>query len=270
MITNNKYSIIDPSIQRPMFMSVPAVSLGFLIYWVSINFNWQSILTLYIVSMIISWHISVFAHRAWAHKAWKPNKFVEIWGLLVFTLLMTGTSVGYVGTHRQHHRHTDTEQDPHSPFFISRFRIQFLLWNVDLQLGYLVDMLRQPIHVWFMKYYWFINFAWFGILYTIDPSWLLFWLASVGITHMRQQIINSLAHNTPWWCFPIGPKDISNSLLLGLITPGESWHRNHHDDPANYNFSRKWYELDPPAMIINILVKFRLGEINQLTKAKDA
>jgi len=264
MIKNSKYYIIDPDIQRYMFMSVPMISLGFLIYWLSLNLNWQSILTLYIVSVVVSWHVSLFGHRAWAHKAWKPNKFVELWGLLVFTLLLTGTSVGYVGTHRQHHRHTDTDKDPHSPFHMSRFRIQFLLWNVDLQLGYLADMLRQPMHVWFMKYYWFINLAWFIILYLSDPNWLLFWFALIGITHLRQHIINSLAHNTPWWCIPIGPRDISNSILLGLITPGESWHRNHHDDPANYNFSRRWYELDPPAQIIDTLVRLRLAEINKL------
>lgn len=263
MIKITKYSIIDPSVQRYMFMSVPTITVGFLLYWITVNFNWQSLLTLYATSVIIDWHISLFGHRAWSHKAWRPNKIVEIWGLTVFTLLMTGTSAGYVGTHRQHHRHTDTERDPHSPLFISRFRIQFLLWHVDLQPGYLTDILRQPLHVWFLKYYWFVNAAWIALLYTIEPDWLLFWLAQVGLTHMRQHVINSLAHDTPWWCFPIGSKDISNSILLGLINPGESWHRNHHDDPANWNFKKRWYEIDPPAVIISMLVKFKLAEVNK-------
>ena len=46
-----------------------------------------------------------------------------------------------------------------------------------------------------------------------------------------------------------------NYTILAFVTGGSTLHANHHKDSGNYNFSTKWYELDPSAWIIKLLKK---------------
>ena len=59
--------------------------------------------------------VSIGYHRLLSHKSFKTSKFWEYfcstWGALAFT----GSAVGWVGMHRDHHRFSDREGDPHSP-----------------------------------------------------------------------------------------------------------------------------------------------------------
>jgi fatty-acid desaturase len=52
-------------------------------------------------------------------------------------------------------------------------------------------------------------------------------------------------------------------MVLLNINNGEAWHKNHHQNAANYRFSQRWYEIDPPARIIELLVYCKLAEIKQ-------
>jgi fatty-acid desaturase len=59
--------------------------------------------------------IAVVYHRYWSHKSFEfKNSFLKY--LCTFPSLISGVGsiLGWVGIHREHHRHSDTEQDPHS------------------------------------------------------------------------------------------------------------------------------------------------------------
>ena len=261
MLKNNRYFIIDPAIQQWMF---PMVNIGtslYFIYWSITHFNLYSLLSLFLCSLLLGCVISLFAHRAWSHKSWTPNSLIEFFGLLIFTLTMTGSSVGWVSTHRQHHIHSDTENDPHSPYYVSRWKIQFMLWDDEIQPYCIKDIIKKSLHVWFLKYYWFVNLAWLTILYFINIDWLMFWFAVIGLTQLKQHGINTFCHNTPKFLLPINSTKSANVLLLVLTNPGECWHKNHHDYPSSWNFGRKWYEIDLPALIIKLLCLVGLASI---------
>ena len=54
-----------------------------------------------------------------------------------------------------------------------------------------------------------------------------------------------------------------HSLILALTNPGECWHKNHHDDPKNYRIGKRWYEIDPPAALIEIFEKLGWAKIKK-------
>ena len=44
-----------------------------------------------------------------------------------------------------------------------------------------------------------------------------------------------------------------NSWICSVLTLGEGWHNNHHADPGNPNFGKRWWELDTTFWLIKLL-----------------
>lgn len=230
------------------------------VVWIYYNFNLQSLSTLILVEWILAMSVTMFAHRAWSHKSWTPSRYLNILGLLIFTISFVGASISWVAVHREHHKHTDTNKDPHSPYFNNRLKIQFLSTLIKFKIEYAIDLLRSKEHLWFARNYWNINILLFLILFLISPALLSFWIACLGICIFRMHTVNSLAHKTPL----SNQTGSTNSFWLILIHlhNGEALHKNHHINPKSYKFSKHWYQIDPPAVIIEILQLFKLAKIN--------
>ena len=230
------------------------------LFWIYNNFEWPSLLLLLAVELVLAMSVTMFAHRAWAHKSWTPNRYVNILGLLLFTISFVGASIGWVAVHREHHKHTDTDKDPHSPYYNSRMKIQFLSSLIKFKIEYAIDLIRSQEHLWFARNYWNINILLFLVLFLTSPALLSFWIACLGICVFRMHTVNSLAHKTPL----SNQTGSSNSfwLILVHLHNGEALHRNHHADPKSYRFSKHWYQVDPPAAIIELLALFKLAKIN--------
>lgn len=233
------------------------------IYWYFGNISYSVAVVTIIVSLLMGSVNSIFAHRAWTHKAWIPSPIVNIVGLFLFTIMLTGPSVAWVAIHRKHHRYEDQPEDPHSPYYQSWFGAHYMSYfaNVNV-LRYAPDIIRQRSHMWFAAHYWTINIVWFACLYLISPWLLSFWIAYTGLNLFKQHTVNSLLHASPWWIFPINySSGAANSFVHNLIMfgNGESWHANHHNDPYNWRFGKRWYEVDLGAVIIECLIELKLG-----------
>ena len=262
--------ITKPSISRSQLDPYLLTFIGifcqcWMVYWVITHFSLTEIVPLILVSWFVGIHITLFPHRAWSHRSWVPNKYLGIWGEFVFSIIMAGNSIGWVGIHRAHHKYADTENDPHSPLFKSRLSIQFLSYFNKVNHRFITDVGRDPVHLWFYKNYWYIVAAWLSLMFMFDL--LGFWLACMGICIMKLHGINSLSHNTPKIFLPVTGEDkATNSLVLVFlnINNGEAWHHNHHTDSNDYRFGHKWYEIDPPAWIIKLFVKCNLARVKTL------
>lgn len=239
------------------------------VFWLVTNWAWSTFFIVLLTSWFIGIHITMFAHRAWCHRSWQPNLALKWYGLVVFSLCLVGNSIGWVGIHREHHAHSDTDKDPHSPYYKSRWTIQFLSYFNHVKTKYIVDLGRDDHHILFYRWYWLINAIWISILAIIDPVILGYWIAAIGLTVFKLHSVNSLSHRTPWFLLPIhNVESSSNSILLALlnINNGEAWHKNHHQAATNYRFGHAWYEVDPPARIIEILSWCKLANIKHYTK----
>jgi stearoyl-CoA desaturase (delta-9 desaturase) len=198
--------------------------------------------------------ISIGYHRLLTHKSFKTSKFWERLCTILGMLAFTGSSIGWVGMHRQHHKNSDKLGDPHSPavhgikMLIANYDFDPSKWSVRY-------MITDKFHVFVHKYY-------FGLLIL----WILFW-SLFGLSILFSVVIipavismwvstSSNYMNHRWGYTNFQTTDNSKNLWINaLFTFGEGWHNNHHARPGEYNFGVKWWEFDPAARIIEVIKK---------------
>ena len=194
-------------------------------------------------------------HRLLSHRSYQAPEWWHRFGSICGTLGGTGSTLSWVATHREHHRFTDTEKDPHSPQHHNVWWVQFLSMYHPVHLKYVPDLLRSKFHQALHKYYWHIHLGYAAILLVVTQSWfslIYLWLFPSFILWHAGSFINTVSHL--WGTQPNNTKDYStNNVLLGYFVWGEGWHNNHHADPGNYEFGRTRSQLDITKNIINIV-----------------
>ena len=177
----------------------------------------------------------------------------------------------WVAIHRKHHRYSDREGDPHSPYVYGIWQVLFrgaVLYHEaskDTDMvgtygrGTPVDWLERNIYsahsrlgIGILFVFNTLVFGGWGILiWAIQMIWIPFWAAGV---------INGLAH---WWGYRNGEtRDLSRNISpWGIVIGGEELHNNHHLDPASARLSRRWWEFDIGWMYICILKNLRLATV---------
>jgi len=229
-----------------------------------------------ILYTLITTHITIicvtlYLHRGQAHRGITFNSvvshFMRFW-LWLTTGMITKQ---WVAIHRKHHRHCETENDPHSPITHGILKVLFMgafLYHVaskDTELikqygvGTPDDIIEKYLYSKFpylgVTLLFFIDVLLFGyigiLIYLIQIVWIPFWAAGVvnGIGHYfgyRNGVTNDNSRN-------ICP--------LGIIIGGEELHNNHHLDPKNVKLSRKRFEFDIGYFYLKILMFFKLASI---------
>lgn len=231
------------------------------LYWCATHFSVEPLLLLYVSIVLGGLHISLFVHRAWSHRSWSPTKrWLNLYGLFIHTIGFTGSSLFWVSVHRKHHRLEDTPNDPHSPYYMSRWKI--VLWpKFGVDLSYISDLLKDPDHKFFAQYYWHINVAWWILLASINPAFLSFWIAYIGAYGFKTRLINNIGHADP-----VNKSSTNRPIFAYLYLDGEPWHRNHSTDPSNWRIGRKWYEVDFGNYCIWTFEKLGWGNIRREKK----
>lgn len=203
--------------------------------------------------------ISIGYHRLLTHKSFKTTKFWEyfctLWGALAFT----GSSIGWVGMHRDHHKYSDKPGDPHSP--VTRGP-SMLVAAYD----YAPDKWKIR-HLIFDKFHVFIHTWYFGLLILWTSLWAIFGSVELAMHAVIIPAVISVWVSTTsnymnhmWGYRNFETTDNSHNLWINAIfTFGEGWHNNHHARPGNYDFgsgtSGKWWEFDPAARVIELIRK---------------
>ena len=203
------------------------------------------------------WGVAITYHRLISHKSFTAPKWFKFIGMIFGSLGGVGSSIEWTAVHRDHHRHTDTEKDPHNPAgSIWRFlQMQFFAMLVPSSPRYVPDLLRDPLHQKFHKYYWLIHFVYACVLLLLDPFAIVYayLFPCVVLWHVMSSL-GTFAHTPLFGTQPISQKDKSTNLwILGWFAFGEGWHNNHHSEASNYRFGRNKYEFDLSSHIINLV-----------------
>jgi fatty-acid desaturase len=190
--------------------------------------------------------ISVGYHRLLCHRSFLTNRFWEglcTWcGMLAFT----GSSIGWVGVHRDHHRYGDKPGDPHSPRYqglkmlVANYQFTPDKWAIR-------DMITDPLHQITHRYYFGLLTVYTLIHYLIGgpeavmhlvliPACISIWV-STGSNYMNHRW--GYSPNTSAY---VG--DAKNNWVNALFTFGEGWHNNHHAYPGAAKFGHRWWEID--------------------------
>ncbi len=240
------------------FVGMHVACLG--VIWVGVSTTAVVIaLALYALRMFA---ITGFYHRYFAHKAFKTSRTLQfVFAAIGATSVQRGP-LWWAAHHRTHHRHTDTELDPHSPrhhgfwyshmgWFLTRrgFRTD---WDAipDLRrFGELRVLDRYDIAMpVLLAVALFVLGGWLGSAYpalgTSGPQLLVwgFFVSTVVLFHATVTI-NSFAHRFGSRRFATRD-DSRNNWILALITFGEGWHNNHHHFPGSARQGFRWWEVD--------------------------
>jgi stearoyl-CoA desaturase (Delta-9 desaturase) len=220
--------------------------------------------------------LTAFYHRYFSHRTFRTSRPLQfVFALLGASCVQRGP-IWWAAHHRNHHRHADTERDPHSPSRLGFWRSHmgwFLTANGFRTRWQLVpDLVRYPELRWLDRYDVLVPSAYACALYGsgrvlshvapglgVSGAQLLFWgffVSTVVLFHCSVTI-NSLAHRFGHRRFETRD-DSRNNLWLALLTFGEGWHNNHHFYPGSVRQGFRWWELDLTYYGLRALASLRL------------
>jgi len=201
-------------------------------------------------------------HRYFSHRAFRTSRFFQ------FVLAFGGCAAAqkgplwWAGTHRVHHRYTDTDRDPHSPmqgFWWSHVGWVLSPMHKDVDHDDIAEFATYPElrfvdrHDWIAP--WALGVASFlvaglpGLVIGFFGSTVLLWHATF--------LVNSAAH--VFGRRRYATADTSrNNVFVALVTLGEGWHNNHHHYPACARQGFRWWELDVTYWVLRVLAWFRI------------
>ena len=229
--------------------------------------------------------ITAFYHRYFAHRTFKTTRVMQFLFALLGASATQRGPLWWAATHRTHHRHADTDRDPHTPR--KGFRYAHLGWfltrrHFEYDRALVKDWTRFAELVWLDRFDVVVPLATGCLMYALGAGLNLLWpalgtsgpqmlvwgyvISTLALLHATL-LINSLGHLVGWRRYAT-MDDSRNSLMLALITFGEGWHNNHHRYP---NAARQGFfpgEVDVSFVILKGMA--RLGMVRDLRPVPEA
>ena len=208
----------------------------------------------YILVSVIWWFflssvvISAGYHRYFSHRSFKAPVWYEYLVLILGPLSGSGSLLGWVGVHRLHHNHSDTQKDPHSPKHQPVWRVLTSTFKVPaIRPRHVTDLLKNKRVMWFHKHHKEIRLwtLFIGLLLPIE-WYIIFIISPMIYGYIGFGLLNTLCHRH---------ENVSNSWIANILTGGEGWHANHHAKPMDWKIGKKWYEWDPASWFIRLIKK---------------
>lgn len=212
-------------------------------------------------ALLVYWVIGILGinvgfHRLLSHRSFTTYPFIEKILSVIGVLTTVGSPLAWVAIHRQHHRRTEREGDPHSPYMIGSFRAWFGFWpKIRLDPKLIRDLREQSFQRKLHKYYMYIIATYCILLAFINP-WLIIFAYCIPAClclHSSSSII-VIAHKHGYKTHKVNDES-RNSWIANIITMGEGWHNNHHAKPYAWSNWEKWWEWDIPSLVIRVIKK---------------
>ncbi|HEY5987980.1 MAG TPA: acyl-CoA desaturase [Streptosporangiaceae bacterium] len=216
--------------------------------------GWHDIMIGAVFYVVSGMGISMGFHRHFTHSSFKAAKPLRVALAIAGSLAVEGPLLVWVADHRRHHKYSDKEGDPHSPWRFGNdtraltkgFLYAHVGWlfnpNRTSQQKFCPDLLTdRPIRrisglfpVWVAVS--LLGPALIGGLWSASLSGALtafFWasLVRISLLHHVTWSINSVCHTFGNEDFEVRDKS-RNVAWLAIPSFGESWHNLHHSDPT--------------------------------------
>ena len=100
-----------------IFIAVPFLALVFAVPvawggWL----GWHDVIIALVMYAISGHGVTVGFHRHFTHKSFKPNRGTKIALAVAGSMAIEGPVIQWVADHRKHHKFSDRDGDPHSPW----------------------------------------------------------------------------------------------------------------------------------------------------------
>lgn len=199
--------------------------------------------------------MSMMLHRYFSHRTFEfKNKFLFWIFTGISVISARGSPIAWVHIHREHHAYADTDSDPHRPEKFSLF--SFKTTYIGQIKKFLIKDLMIREHKIIHEYYLLFIIMWCIFLLLISPSVLYFaWILPVCMNQISQDLWNYFSHIDVGYRNYNTTENSRNVYWLWPLILGEAWHNNHHGNPKSFRLSKRNWEIDPLAYLINIVKK---------------
>jgi stearoyl-CoA desaturase (delta-9 desaturase) len=264
-----------------LFIIVPFLALvaAVPLLWMTGFLTWQAAAIAVVMYLIAGHGITIGFHRYFTHRAFQAQRWLRVTLAVAGSLAIQGSVIQWVADHRKHHRFSDREGDPHSPwrfgtnawavakgFFYSHLGWLFD-WEKTSERRYAPELVTDRVIRGISRTF----PLWVAISILIPPlvgglwtwSWwgaltAFFWgsLVRIALLHHVTFSINSVCHIKGRR--PFKTRDRSQNVWwLALPSMGESWHNFHHADPTSARHGVRFMEIDTSAAVIKLMEKLR-------------
>ena len=257
----------------PFLAVVAAVPVAAVYGWIS----WLDVGLAVVMYAIAGHGITVGFHRYFTHGSFRANRPLRMALAIAGSLAIEGDVTTWVADHRKHHKFSDKDGDPHSPWrygtstraLAKGLAYAHVGWLFDVEQTdkrqYVPDLLRDedisrvsrafPALVAVSLLFpplvgGLVTWSWTG------AATAFFWasLVRVGLLHHVTWSINSICHAIGER--PFASRDrAGNVWWLAALSMGESWHNLHHADPTCARHGVLRGQIDSSARVIRIFEK---------------
>jgi stearoyl-CoA desaturase (Delta-9 desaturase) len=219
--------------------------------------------------------ISGFYHRYFSHRAFSTSRAAQF----VFAVLGNSAAqrgpLWWVAHHRNHHRYTEEDRDPHSSrrgLYWSHFGWLTHGRTYYTDLDAVRDLAKYPELVFLDRYPNLVPVALAAALLATgallhrlapglctDGPQLIVWgfFISTVVLLNATSTVNSIAHKFGSRRFETSD-DSHNNWFVALIACGEGWHNNHHHRPGVARLGMRWWEVDITHAMLRVLSWLRI------------
>lgn len=254
----------------PALGLIAAIVLSF--FW---GFGLLEICLLSIMYVLTIIGIEVGFHRLFAHQSFHTYPWVEFLLSIFGCMGAQGPVIYWVANHRRHHKHSDTNGDPHSPFIYNGKPMGKIKGLFHAHMNWQVfhdppntalfskDLLKNKKIFRVNKYYFYAIIA--GLIIPSIAGYLITWNYKGAIIGFlwgglaRIFILNQITFSINSFCHVYGSKPFKtkegsrNNALLAIPTFGQSWHNNHHAFSYSASLQFQPWQIDLAGMTIKLM-----------------
>ncbi len=234
--------------------------------------GWHDIVIAAVFYWLSGLGVTVGYHRYFTHLSFKAKPWLRVVMAIAGSLAMEGPVITWVSDHRRHHKYSDREGDPHSPWrygndakaLAKGLLYAHLLWLFDpnqtskekFSPDLLADSKIRKVDDAF------IAIVGVSLLLPalIGGLWGMSWHGAITAFFWASLVRIALLHHVTWSinsiCHTFGTKDWDardwsrNVSWLAIASFGESWHNLHHADPTCARHGALKGQIDQSARVI--------------------
>jgi stearoyl-CoA desaturase (Delta-9 desaturase) len=261
-----------------VFVGIPMVALvaaiPFAWGW---GLGWHDVVIAIVFYFISGWGVTVGYHRYFTHSSYKAKTGLRVALAVAGSLAMEGPVITWVSDHRRHHKYSDREGDPHSPWRYgddAKALAKGLLWahllwlfdpNSTSQEKFSPDLLADRRIKLVDKLFGPLVGVSLLLPALIGGLWGMSWHGAITAFFWAGLVRVTLLHHVTWSinsiCHTFGDREFEardrsrNVSWLAIASFGESWHNLHHADPTCARHGALKGQIDSSARVIWIFEK---------------
>ena len=262
-----------------LFIAVPFAALvaAVPVAW-GWGLGWRDLVIAALMYVVSGHGVTVGFHRLFTHRSFKAARALRVALAIAGSLAVEGPVIRWVADHRRHHKYSDKDGDPHSPWrygnnlaaLVKGLIFAHMGWLFDVeqtdQKQYAPDLLKDRAILRVSRAFPGLVAASLLVPPLIGGLWAWSWQGAATAFFWGTLVRIALLHHVTWSinsiCHAVGERPFNsrdksgNVWWLAVLSMGESWHNLHHADPTSARHGVLRGQVDSSARMIWLFEKF--------------